>query len=229
MRILDLFCKAGGAGKGYAMAGFTVVGVDCEPQKNYPFEFHQSDALEFLRRHGREFDAVHASPPCQAFSLATFNRPDLKRQHVDLVGPVRKLLLRLGKPYVIENVPKAPLLPSSVTLCGLMFPELKVFRHRLFETNWALPQPAHPSHSGHRIGVNGMCSVAGHGDASWRYRGRGRPAELDDAMCQKAAWERAMGIGWMTRDELAQAIPPAYTRYVGTHLMARLRGEKNVA
>lgn len=129
-RLLDLFCKAGGAGYGYWQAGFDVVGVDIEPQKRYPFTFIQADALEYLARHGGEYDAIHASPPCQAFSK--MKNPDKahRKAHPDLVDPVRELLMRTGRPYIIENVPGAPLL-SPVTLCGSQF-GLKVYRHRVF-------------------------------------------------------------------------------------------------
>lgn len=215
-RLLDLFCGAGGCAVGYHRAGFDVVGVDNRPQPRYPFAFVQADALEYLAAHGREFGAIHASPPCQMFSLATFNRPDLSRRHQDLVTPTLTLLRQTGRSWVVENVQRAPLGPAAAILCGLMF-GLTLFRHRRFEASFLLLSPPHPTHAGKRIGVNGFVCVAGHGDASWRYRGR--PAHLDDGMCRKAAWSRAMGIDWMTRVELAQAIPPAYTEFVGRQLV----------
>ena len=121
MRILDLFCGAGGAGAGYARAGFEVIGVDVRPQPCYPFEFIRCDAIEFLQLDGLAgaFDAIHASPPCQRFtSLRTMtnHRPD----HPDLIEPVRYLLERVGLPWVIENVPGSPM-THSVLLCGSMF------------------------------------------------------------------------------------------------------------
>lgn len=138
-RLLDLFCGAGGCSVGYHRAGFEVVGVDHHKMPRYPYEFHQSDALEFLAAHGREFDAVHASPPCQKYCAL---RHLAKKDHPDLIPQTRALLRETGLPYVIENVPGAPLL-SPVMLCGTMFglrtdcgAELR--RHRLFETNWPL-------------------------------------------------------------------------------------------
>jgi DNA (cytosine-5)-methyltransferase 1 len=206
-RLLDLFCKQGGAGKGYHDAGFEVVGVDIEPQPRYPFEFHQGDALEYLAEHWREFDAVHGSPVCKRYSSAT---PVHRRDgHPDQIGPLRSLLEATTIPWVIENVPGAPLRPDII-LCGCIagLPELK--RERWFETSWCAFQ------------VRAACwhpitpiTVAGHGEPSGPRMARGEVAT-------KADWERAMGIDWMTRDGLAQAIPPAYTRVVGAHLLEQL-------
>ena len=139
-KLLDLFCGGGGCSMGYHLAGFEVVGVDINPQKRYPFEFHQEGALTYLRQYGHEFDAIHASPPCQCHSvlrhLPSFN----PAKHEDLIESTRRLLQASGKPYVMENVPGAPL-RNPFTLCGTMFglrtecgAELR--RHRLFETNW---------------------------------------------------------------------------------------------
>lgn len=116
---------------GYHRAGFEVVGVDIEPQKHFPFEFHQADALEFIREHGHEYDVIHASPPCQAYSVTSSWWQD--RMHQDLIQPTRQALQQVGKPYIIENVPGAPLF-NYVMLCGTMF-GLYVIRHRLFECN----------------------------------------------------------------------------------------------
>lgn len=205
-RLLDLFCGAGGAAMGYHRAGFEVVGVDIKPQKNYPFEFHQADAMTFPLE---GFDAIHASPPCQAYSLMTksWGRQD---QHPDLVAPVRERLAAAHLPFVIENVPGAPL-RDYFTLCGSSF-GLRVRRHRIFESSvfiWAQPcshswQDETPifrvrNHGNKRTGV---AYVFGHGT--------GKANEH---------WAPAMGIGWMTRSELAQAIPPAYTEYIGKHLL----------
>ena len=146
-RLLDLYCCAGGAAVGYHRAGFDVVGVDIAFQRNYPYEFHQGDALDYVAEHGHEFDAIHASPPCQAFSKT---RTLHNNEHPDLVAPTREALQATGKPYIIENVTSAPLRPD-VTLCGLMF-GLKVFRHRIFETGgWTATAPEHPTHRGHRV------------------------------------------------------------------------------
>jgi DNA (cytosine-5)-methyltransferase 1 len=221
-RLLDLFCGAGGCSVGYHTAGFEVVGVDSAPQPRYPFAFHQADALEFLAAHGREFDAIHASPPCQRYSHAAFS-PRHKERHPDLVGATREHLDISGRPWVIENVYGAPLTRGSVMLCGLMF-GLKVFRHRWFESSHLLFVPGHPPHAGRVIGKDGMCCVVGHGGGvSRRMReqiGRhGRGGQQG-----KAEWQTAMGIDWMNRDELSQAIPPAYTEWIGRQLVGRLAG-----
>jgi DNA (cytosine-5)-methyltransferase 1 len=215
-RLLDLFCGGGGAGVGYHRAGFTVVGVDNRPQPRYPFEFHQADALEFLAAHGHEYDAIHASPPCQRFSSATFFR-----LHEDLLTPTIELLQALDRLWIVENVPRAPLSSWSTELCGLMF-DLKVLRHRRFECRSLILSPPHPSHRNIKIGVNGFACLAGCGDASRQHRIR-TPADHRT----KAAWARAIGIDWMTRDELAQAIPPAYTEYIGGHLRRIIENRAN--
>lgn len=191
---------------GYHMAGWEVVGVDIAPQPHYPFEFHQADALTYPLD---GFDAVHASPPCQRWSTAGGLHGTQKQldRHPDLIGPTRERLRDWGGVYVIENVMGAPMQYGTIVLCGLMF-GLKVFRHRAFESNILLLAPEHPSHKGHRIGVDGMCCCVGNGGYSKRWRGgklQGRVAE----------WKVAMGIDWMTRREMSQAIPPAYTRWIG--------------
>lgn len=135
MRLLDLFCGAGGAAMGYHRAGFEVVGVDIKPQPRFPFEFHQGDALEFCERHGHEFDAIHASPPCQAFT--SLRNSWNAKTHPNLLPQTRELLYRCGRRFVIENVPGAPLV-NPFLLCGTMFrlgcegAELR--RHRYFES-----------------------------------------------------------------------------------------------
>jgi DNA (cytosine-5)-methyltransferase 1 len=140
--LLDLFCGAGGAGMGYSRAGFEVVGVDNVFQKRYPFEFHQADAFEYLAEHGREFDVIHASPPCQGYSRLR-HLPWLKGKIWPLlIEPCRKIFEQSGKIWVIENVADAPL--SGITLCGLMF-GLPLYRHRKFETNFFMLQPPHSS------------------------------------------------------------------------------------
>jgi len=218
MRLLDLFCGAGGAAAGYNRAGFDVVGVDIKPQPRYPFEFHQADAFEYLREHGHEFDTIHASPPCQKYSRAT--KSCNRDNHPDLLPEVRRLLAKIGAPYVMENVPGAPMASGAITLCGLMF-GLKVFRHRLFESSAILLQPEHVSHKGLRVG-DGMYSVAGSG-GRWKTWG---VVKRDVSKGTVVEWRDAMGIPWMTRRELTQAIPPAYTEYIGRQLMAVLKQEK---
>lgn len=214
MKLLDLFCCAGGAGEGYRRAGFDVTGVDLRPQPHNPHRFIRGDALEYLEAHGHEYDAIHASPPCQAHC-------DLKhmwnaKKHTDLIAPTRELLKRTGKPYVIENVEGAPL-TNPVILCGTMFglgtDDAELRRHRLFEVNWPLflrPQCEH-GRKPRVIGVYG-----GHG------RDRRRIANTQDF--PTTARREAMGIDWMTGAELSQAIPPAYTEWIGRQLIAEIRG-----
>jgi hypothetical protein len=204
-RLLDLFCGAGGAAKGYEAAGFDVVGVDFVEQDGYPAEFHRADALTFLAKHGREFDAIHASPPCQGYTLLQAVNKNL---HPRLIEPTRALLEGVGVPWVIENVVGAPLV-RDIVLCGEMF-GLGVIRHRLFETSFSAVQPAHRKHRGrvrgwrHGTYFDGPY-VAVYGDGG----GKGSTAE----------WSDAMGIDWMSRDELREAIPPAYTEFVGAQLI----------
>jgi DNA (cytosine-5)-methyltransferase 1 len=200
-RLLDLFCGAGGAAMGYHRAGFDVTGVDRAPQKRFPFRFIQGDALAYLREHGHEYDAIVASPPCQAYSQATplHHREVLPR----LIAPTRDLLMELGKPYVIENVENARAeLRDPVMLCGTMF-GMPVWRHRYFECG------------GFALTVTGKCShdappVTIHSGSHTR-KLRGNTGVV--------AMREAMGIDWMTGKELYEAIPPAYTEFVGRALM----------
>lgn len=194
-RLLDLFCGAGGAAMGYYRAGFDVVGVDSKYQPRYPFKFIQADAMEYLAAHGHEYDAIHASPPCQEYSRAKQLHPDI--QYPDLVEPVRKLLVKTGKPYVIENVPGAPL-ETPMILKGSMF-GLKVKRDRLFESNGLMLAPP-PYQRAKKI-----YSVFGKGGGK------------RDGTAKE--WSDAMGIDWMSVRELSQAIPPAYTEHVGRQLL----------
>lgn len=202
-RLLDLFCGQGGASMGYNLAGFEVTGVDINPMPRYPFTFVQTDAVEFVREHGHEFDVIHASPPCQGESLlqAVNNNRD---RHPRLIVPTRDALVAAGKPYVIENVVGAKLF-APIRLCGEMF-GLSVIRHRLFESNVPLAAPVHVKHRGrvrgwrHGVYHDGPY-VAVYGEGG----GKGTTAE----------WSAAMGIDWMTRDGLREAIPPAYTEHVG--------------
>ena len=208
-RLLDLFCGAGGAAKGYQRAGFEVVGVDIHPQPHFPFEFYQADALTFPLE---GFDAYHASPPCQRWGrIRKLNiAQGVARDYPDLITPIRERLKAIGRPYVIENIPGAPLI-DPVMVCGSSF-GLLVRRHRLFEANFAMLQLpcAHYNEKAdkpplHRLqGKSRVVGCYGHG------RGRGD---------SKALWAEAMGITWMTRDELSQAIPPAYTEFIGKYLL----------
>lgn len=226
-RLLDLFCGAGGAAMGYHRAGFEVVGVDINPQKHYPFEFHQGDALEFCMAHGWEFDAIHASPPCQAYSSMRRGRWQ-DRQHPDLVGVTRECLTRLRLPWVIENVVGAPL-RNPTMLCGTMFglqttAGNQLRRHRLFETSipmGLLPPCQH----------NGLSAVGVYGGGQHpARRKRGRAVELAtprDADFGIRTRRTVMGIDWMIGRELNQAIPPAYTEWIGRQLMATLEASNH--
>ncbi len=213
-RLLDLFCCAGGAGVGYNRAGFEVVGVDIKPQPNYPFQFILADALTLDPKFIALFDAIHASPPCQSYSdLAKRNRnaDDWPR----LIEPVREMFVRTGLPYIIENVEGAPLL-NPVVLCGTMFPGLRVLRHRLFEVNFPITRPEHKkhpkvhtfdkrkSHFGKTNEWTDFVQVTGGGN------------------CTIAAAREAMDIDWMTKNEINEAIPPAYTCYIGEQLIRHL-------
>jgi DNA (cytosine-5)-methyltransferase 1 len=205
-RIMDTFCKAGGAGMGYHLAGFEVVGVDIEPQKNYPFEFHQADALEYITEHGHEFDAIHASPKCQD------NCPLKHRwgkSYENQIPAVRRLLQESGKPYIIENVEGAKRrLQDPLVLCGTMF-GLKVIRHRLFENNIGLIFPPFTCQCKGKVGKRGHL-----GDREFMTV-TGHFSNIEKARA-------AMGIDWMNQEELAQAIPPAYTTFIGEQLIAYL-------
>lgn len=204
MKLLDLFCCQGGASAGYAAAGFEVVGVDIDPQPHYPYEFHQGDALKFLLENYREFDAFHASPPCQAFTNAQKIQGN---EHPDFITATRAAFELIGKPYVIENVPGSPLV-DPVQLCGAMY-GLGTYRHRLFESNIPLPRPPHPEHAA-RVTKMGR---------------RPREGEFMHIVGNFSGVDRArliMGMPWATRDGLREAIPPAYTEHIGRHLLRRL-------
>ena len=204
MRLLDLCCGAGGAAMGYHRAGFEVVGVDIKPQPNYPFGFHQADAVDFPLD---GFDAVHASPPCQSYTAYRRRGAGVGDGYPQLIAPIRDKLRASGLPYVIENVPGAPL-DGPITLCGSSF-GLDVRRHRLFESNIALTAP--PCDHGwqtprfppatNRTNLRRTVEVG-----VWRI-----PLDVQRA---------AMGIDWMELRELTEAIPPAYTELIGAQLMA---------
>lgn len=200
---------------GYYQAGFDVVGVDIKPQKHYPFEFIQADALEFIARHGKDFDVIHASPPCQKYAR-TKNLKTSRKDHPDLIEPTRQALIATGKPCIIENVTGAPLI-NPVMLCGTMF-GLGVIRHRLFECNpiiWWPPAPC--QHEGKIVPM------------WWKSRQRALLSKkykyihvVGSSFLMPEAKE-AMGIDWMVRDEISQAIPPAYTHWIGEQLMGILK------
>jgi DNA (cytosine-5)-methyltransferase 1 len=214
-RLLDLFCGAGGAAMGYHRAGFDVVGVDIAPQPHYPFEFHQADALTFPLD---GFDAIHASPPCQGYSRMR-HLPWLKdRVYPMLIEPVRELVQAHGGPYVIENVAGAPLDPAFM-LCGLSF-GLRMYRHRLFESNILMLTPAHERHR--EVISSGRMLGSRYSRASAGVTGVLPDPAGHTAGASTRAAAAAMGVEWMTRDEMTQAIPSAYTEWIGTQLLSHL-------
>ena len=200
MRLLDTFCGAGGAAVGYHRAGFEVVGVDVVPQPHFPFEFYQGDALEYIREHGQEFDVIHASPPCQAYSRATAWRGS-RAEHPDLIAATREVLLSTGIPYIIENVQEArALLHRPLMLCGTHF-GLPLRRHRYFEVPL--------------LGVI-LTSTCQHRDSDYAHDHGGKQTE--------AQYRDAMGCQWMTVHEAREAIPPAYTKWLGRRILEALNG-----
>lgn len=227
-RLLDLYCCAGGAGYGYHLAGFEVVGVDRDAQKRYPFEFVQADVLSLDPTWIASFDAIHASPPCQAHTA--MKSMHNAKPHLDLVPQTRALLKASGLPWIMENVVGAPLL-NPVTLCGTMFglgvEDAELRRHRLFEASFELITPKCAHGSRDTIGVYG-----GH----VRNRRRARTIGVYGEGCRDSRrkfdkgvpdftveqGKVAMGIDWMTVAELSQAIPPAYTQFLGEQLLKHL-------
>lgn len=268
MKLLDLFCGAGGAAMGYHCAGFDdITGVDIAPQKHYPFRFIQADALEYLRAvvDGRvcpncaricesdhnsfrcdhcsrlwplgmgwamDFDAIHASPPCQAYTaLKTMWN---SREHPDLIAPTRELLQAIGMPYVMENVPGAPM-ENTIMLCGSMFrlgtdiAELR--HHRLFEIEPPMLLTLQCSHNWkahNTIGVFGQAGGQSNRDRAavigvYGGHGRDRRRRMNGQNFPTSDRAQAMGIDWMTGAELCQAIPPAYTEFIGRQWLVALK------
>ncbi|MFJ1529943.1 DNA methylase [Streptomyces mirabilis] len=218
-RVLDLYSCSGGAGKGYEWAGFEVDGCDIADRPRYPFPYHRGDALGYLARliatgEIERYSLVHASPPCQAgcgLTVGTNQSQGWGGTHVDLVAPTRELLDRTGLPYVIEQPNGRARIRKDLSLCGEMF-GLGVLRHRNFELGrWGVMQPAHPRHRGYvrgwRHGVyRDDPYVAAYGDGG----GKATVPEM----------QHAMGITWTdVHEELTEAIPPAYTRWIGTAFM----------
>jgi DNA (cytosine-5)-methyltransferase 1 len=207
-RLLDLFCGAGGAAMGYYRAGFDVVGVDIRPQPRYPFEFHQGDAMTWPLE---GFDVIHASPPCQAFSRA---RAVHKKEHPDLLTPTRPRLAAAGVPYVLENVDGAPL-RADLTLCGTMF-GLSVRRHRHFESSADLGWPPF------------ACACEGQSSRGFLFNLH-NTVQRTRFMDRHPQYPRGMdamlasyGVPWMLYDEAQEAIPPAYTEWIGARLLEAL-------
>ena len=228
-RLLDLFCGEGGCSAGYVAAGFDVIGVDLKPQPLYPFEFVNEGALGYLERllwnrlHGEPipFDAIHASPPCQSFTALSVMW-NAKKEHVDLLGPTRALLEQTGLPWVIENVPGAPMGETAVTICGsalgLGTETHELRRHRRFEASFALVVPP-CAHTGKPV-------LGIYGDHA---RDRRRSRSVEDGQFRAAeglAMARdAMEMPWASWRGLSQAIPPAYTELIGHRLLSQIRQE----
>lgn len=206
-KLLDLFCCAGGAAMGYHRAGFDVVGVDIKPQPRYPFEFVQADALDFLALNGADYDAIHASPPCQDHVRSRGAAPIHGTGW--LLNATRAALSTCNIPWVIENVPGAPMRPDY-RLCACHFDLPRLKRERWFETSWkgtyVKPPCHHPEPS---ISVTGNGTPTG----TWKIYGSLKLADF----------RAVMGIDWMSRAELSQAIPPAYTEYLGRRLFDHLQ------
>lgn len=216
-RLLDLFCCGGGASEGYAQAGFDVTGVDIQPQPEYRHDFVCADALVFLLEHGKEFDIIHASPPCQGYSAHVSSAsskwvPTKGKDEPRLISDVRDLLQHIGKPYIIENVMGARQdMHANLQLCGTMF-GLPIARHRLFETTMLITQPVHEN-------CRGVAKRFA-AEKGWEYRdmsvtGKGRRTGTSER------WKEIMGIDWdLKQSQLAEAIPPAYTQYIGEQILA---------
>jgi DNA (cytosine-5)-methyltransferase 1 len=233
--LLDLFCGAGGASMGYYRAGFDVIGVDIKPMPRYPFRFIQADALNLLdtlilggtTNDARidfvvdwgyrlaSFAAIHASPPCQSWSIMSACMPGTREKYPQLIRPVRERLQMTGSPYVIENVGGAKSeLINPVMLCGTSFGK-RIWRHRLFENNFGLP-PLECKHNGHPINIE---NVAG--------RKRLRD-EFGVGVNMERLWITEMGVRWMRVHDAHESIPPVFTEYVGDHLMQYLDARSNV-
>ncbi|MFE7526181.1 DNA cytosine methyltransferase [Kitasatospora sp. NPDC057542] len=200
LTVLDACCGAGGLSMGYYLAGFNVVGVDHKPMPNYPFEFHQADALDYVAKHGQDFDLIHASWPCQNKARVTAWRGN-RNDHPDLITPGKALMKTIGRPWVIENVPEASwdgTLRPDYLLCGSQL-GLNVRRHRVFETSWG-----------------------GGGDLlppCWHHKGL-----LPFAHKAERAYADAMGCTWMSKEEGRQAVPPAYSQWIAEQYLSHHRG-----
>lgn len=211
-KLLDLFCCGGGASAGYNKAGFEVTGIDIKPQRGYPFYFIQDDALNYLLKYGKNYDIIHASPPCQGYSKHVSSKdsefvPTRGKNEPKLIDSVRNVLIQIGKPYIIENVMGAKSdLKWNLLLCGTMF-NLPISRHRLFECSFSINQPIHPKCRG----VAKKFAL----ENNWDYRdmsvtGKGRNVGTSDR------WKQILGIDWgLRQSQISEAIPPSYTKYIG--------------
>ena len=213
MRLLDLFCGGGGAAMGYHRAGFDeIVGVDIAERKNYPFQFVQGDALEYLEAHGGEFDAIHASPPCQKFVSLRHSGNKPKKSVIDSLTPSLVALRSYQCPWVVENVMTASM-PFTIKLCGSSF-GLRVQRHRKFCSNMLIPGlPCRHKEQGTPLAVYGE-NWGPVENKNWKGRRYSDHAEASAAMG---------GLDWMTIREICEAIPPAYTEHIGHYLMQHIK------
>lgn len=200
-------CCGGGAGYGYEQAGYDVTGVDIEPQPKHRGNFIQADAIEYLKAHFHEYDVIHASPPCQAYSMASMQFRKAGKKYVDLIKVTRRELIKTGKPYIIENVPESPLI-NPIVLCGAMF-GLRTYRHRLFESNIQLTAPEHPKH----IALNAKMGRKPKENEFIQYVGHFSGVSIVQEMT---------GLLWLGQSELAQSIPPQYTEFLGNQLLSYL-------
>lgn len=234
--LLDLFCGAGGAGEGYRRAGFHVVSCDIAPQPRNPHEFYRGDALavldtllagdEWQGYHLWDFAAIHASPPCQEDSVTVYFRKihGVIKQRARLILPVYERLRRCGLAWVIENVDGAPM-PDAIELCGSMF-GLPIRRHRLFASSHLLFAAGPCKHMAGCYNVVGG-KVRGYGAYATgkAYKSADGVKRIRESYPPKAVGQAAMGIGWMTVPEMSEAIPPAYTEWLGKQLMRYVREE----
>lgn len=210
-KLLDLFCCQGGASKGYATSGiFDIVGVDIKIQPRYPFQFIQGEALQYITDHGKDFDFIHASPPCQFYTKAKKLRG---REHLDLIALTRKRLNKTGKPWVIENVVGSPLI-KPIELCGMMF-GINTFRHRLFESNFDLIAPYHPIHKSVSVKMGRpVCD--------------GEYIHIVGNFSNVAYGRKVMGMEWANRYGLAQAVPPVYTEWIAKKITKKVLNKKYI-
>jgi DNA (cytosine-5)-methyltransferase 1 len=233
-KLLDAFCGEGGAAAGYIAAGFDVTGVDLKNTgKRYPGEFIQADALDYIVQHAHEFDAIHASPPCQGYSIATAGNQEARAKHPRLIDTTRDTLEATSRPWVIENVEQARThMRNPLLLCGTMFglsatdddgTPLEMWRHRLFETNvnrGGQPTCRHGWHS---------TQVAGSYGGARRDKHEARNIRHGGYVPAKHVQEQMLGIDWMTQNGLYQSIPPIYAEYVGVSLRSALLLNRSAA
>ncbi len=237
MRVLDTYCKAGGASSGYADAGFDVTGVDIEPQPNYPFTFHQADAITYIRDHGHEYDLIVGSPPCQGYSVTRHRRDHKGEHHPKLINATREAMIATGRPYVIENVEGSQTdLINPIKICGSSL-GLRLRRHRFFESSFPIigtpcdhlwqrqskiytVRLAATRNGGSRL--SGTVPIFGNCQLLFD----GKPNAARELMICREVMETP----WMTKWEMNQAIPPAYTRHIGRqalHFLSTINGQGN--